>query len=142
MNKYNKKCATMLSILLFVMLIFGFTVIGSRFKYSKWAESFASEITSEITSENTQESTHENTLNINSDNPGSFCEQTETNTIFNIDKKCTKLSKETCNVTSCCVWNDETNCQGGNEKGPTFKNTNSKNYYFKNKCYGDCPNII
>lgn len=72
-----------------------------------------------------------------------FC---QTNTGFNLETSCNKLSKYNCNLTSCCVWTSENKCKAGNQSGPTF-NSDSKGktlpldyYYFENKCYGNkCP---
>jgi hypothetical protein len=68
-----------------------------------------------------------------------FC---ESNTGFQQETACGKLTKYNCNLTSCCVWTSDDKCKAGTAKGPTF-NSDSKGktipldyYYFQNKCYG------
>lgn len=68
-----------------------------------------------------------------------FC---HSNTGFNLELACNKLTKYNCGLTSCCVWTDENKCKAGNKSGPIFnsdengKTKTNKLYYFKNKCYG------
>ena len=58
--------------------------------------------------------------------------------------KCSSLTQNNCNKTSCCVWLNDNNtgqCVKGNSKGPIFntdKNgkTIKSTYYYMNKCYG------
>ncbi len=70
----------------------------------------------------------------------SFC---DVNKGFDLEKSCNKLTKDNCNLTSCCVFTGDNKCKAGNIKGPTFNSdekgkTNSlSHYYFQNKCYGD-----
>jgi hypothetical protein len=74
-----------------------------------------------------------------------FCES-NSNSGGSLDKSCSKLTKNNCNSTSCCVWTSENKCGAGDASGPTF-NTDSNGktkqldyYYFQNKCYGSkCP---
>ena len=60
-----------------------------------------------------------------------------------LDKSCSKLTNNNCNLTSCCVWTSEKKCAAGGANGPTFNSdSNGKTkpldyYYFKGKCYGD-----
>ena len=66
-----------------------------------------------------------------------------------LEMSCSKLNKNNCLATSCCVYADmegKESCLSGDEHGPTFrrdKNGRTKDieyYYFKNKCYGNnCP---
>jgi hypothetical protein len=44
------------------------------------------------------------TPNLDSFNPSVVCKEDETNTIFDIDKRCKKFSKDTCDIASCCKW--------------------------------------
>lgn len=74
-----------------------------------------------------------------------FCDPPN-GSLLELNKKCEKLSKESCNVTSCCIWLNGEKCATGNELGPTFltdENNNKINvdyYYYKNKCNGKkCP---
>jgi hypothetical protein len=62
-----------------------------------------------------------------------------------LDESCSKLTKQNCNDTSCCVWTSNQKCAAGGIDGPTF-NTNPNgsakklDYYFQGKCYGNkCP---
>jgi hypothetical protein len=58
-----------------------------------------------------------------------------------LDDACSKLSKNKCGSTSCCVWTSEEKCVAGSESGPTF-NTDKKGktieldyYYYQGKKY-------
>lgn len=63
-----------------------------------------------------------------------------------LDESCSRLTRENCNDTSCCVWTSNQKCSAGGIDGPTF-NTSSNGktkqldyYFFKGKCYGSkCP---
>ena len=63
-----------------------------------------------------------------------------------LDESCSRLTRENCNDTSCCVWTSNQKCAAGSVDGPTF-NTNTNGspkqlgyYYFQGKCYGNkCP---
>ena len=69
-----------------------------------------------------------------------FC---ETNKGFTLEKSCNNLTKQNCNLTSCCVWTSDNKCKAGNENGPLFNSdSNGKTipldyYYFQNKCFGE-----
>ena len=72
-----------------------------------------------------------------------FC---ESNTGFQQETACSKLTNYNCNLTSCCVWTSDNKCKAGTVKGPTFNSdSNGKTlpldyYYFQNNCYGNgCP---
>jgi cytoskeletal protein RodZ len=58
---------------------------------------------------------------------------------------CTKLTKNNCNATSCCIILNGEKCVVGNQDGPTFKTDSGEDitvdyYYYQNKCYGNsCP---
>jgi hypothetical protein len=74
-----------------------------------------------------------------------FCDPPN-GSLLELNKKCEKLTKESCNVTSCCIWLNGEKCATGNELGPTFLTDENKNkinvdyYYYKNKCNGKgCP---
>ena len=66
-----------------------------------------------------------------------------------LDESCSRLTRENCNDTSCCVWTSNQKCAAGSVDGPTF-NTNPNGsakkldyYYFQGKCYGSgCPKDI
>lgn len=72
-----------------------------------------------------------------------FC---QSHTGFDLEKSCSNLTNNNCNLTSCCVWTSNGKCKAGDASGPTF-NSDEKGktkqldyYYFKNKCYGNgCP---
>lgn len=66
-----------------------------------------------------------------------------------LETSCSKLSKNSCTATSCCVWasmNSNESCMSGNRHGPIFKHGTASTpktldyYYFENKCSGKCPN--
>lgn len=76
---------------------------------------------------------------------GGFCEYHKRSPI-KIEQECGKLEKNSCASTSCCVLLGGSRCVGGNENGPTMKANysditilNRDYYYYKGKCYGNCP---
>jgi len=54
---------------------------------------------------------------------------------------CKKLDNETCGLTSSCVYVGNNKCVPGNKKGPytTYSDVNLDYYYYRGKCYGNCP---
>jgi hypothetical protein len=61
-----------------------------------------------------------------------------------IEKKCTALTEDNCNSTSCCVWLNGQKCAAGDKHGPTYhtdgdKDIDVKYYHHKNTCKGNCP---
>lgn len=75
----------------------------------------------------------------------SFCDAPN-GSLLELNKKCQALTKENCNVTSCCIWLNGEKCVSGNDLGPTFLTDEKNNkinidyYYYKNKCNGKkCP---
>lgn len=79
------------------------------------------------------ESFENNDLTFNLSN--AFCEK---NKGFTLEKECNELTKDNCNLTSCCVWTSNNKCKAGNENGPLFNSdSNGKTipldyYYFQN----------
>lgn len=76
---------------------------------------------------------------------GGFCQHHKFSPI-KIEQECGKLEKNSCASTSCCVLLGGSRCVGGNSKGPTMKANysditilNRDYYYYKGKCYGNCP---
>jgi hypothetical protein len=76
---------------------------------------------------------------------GGFCEYHKHSPI-KIEQECGKLEKDSCASTSCCVLLGGSRCVGGNENGPTMKANysditilNRDHYFYKGKCYGNCP---
>ena len=63
-----------------------------------------------------------------------------------IEDVCNKLSNKACRSSNCCLLLGGQKCVAGNEQGPTMKYEYSnyliKNrdyYYYKGKCFGNCP---
>jgi hypothetical protein len=61
-----------------------------------------------------------------------------------INSLCNQLTKKNCKLSSCCVLLNGEKCVGGNKEGPTFysekeKKINIDYYYYKDKCFGNCP---
>lgn len=81
----------------------------------------------------------ENLDNIKPSN--SFCDAPN-GSLLELNKKCGGLTKENCNVTSCCIWLNGEKCVTGNASGPTFLTDENKEkinvdyYYYKNICNG------
>ena len=62
------------------------------------------------------------------------------------EKKCNELNSETCASTECCILLSGKKCVAGNEYGAENKANysdfllgNVDYYYYKGKCYGNCP---
>ena len=84
-------------------------------------------------------------LTLTPNNSGGFCESMK-NDKMGLDKKCQSLNSDVCPSTSCCVLLGGEKCFAGTESGPTNKSafsdttiTNNDYYYYKSKCYGNCP---
>jgi hypothetical protein len=76
---------------------------------------------------------------------GGFCDYHKYSPIKK-EEACSKLDKNSCASTNCCVLLGGSRCVGGNEKGPTMKShygditiLNRDHYYYQGKCYGNCP---
>jgi len=76
---------------------------------------------------------------------GGFCADLAVDPI-NLELKCNSLHEDVCASTNCCVLLGGQKCVSGNEKGPTvqanysdFTIKNRDFYYYKGKCYGNCP---
>ena len=65
----------------------------------------------------------------------SFCSNTSKK---DLKPLCEQLSENNCNSVGCCVFLNNEKCVPGNKHGPTFLNDKVDNYYYKNKCYGNC----
>lgn len=77
---------------------------------------------------------------------GGFCQQYIADP-GHIEMKCNSLDKDVCGSTDCCVLFGGSKCVHGNEHGPTIRTIysdftlpNRDYYYYKGKCYGNCPN--
>jgi len=84
-------------------------------------------------------------LDLTPNNTGGFCAAMQADQL-GLDKKCQSLSQDVCPSTSCCVLVGGEKCFAGNETGPTNKSAfsdttivNRDYYYYKSKCYGNCP---
>jgi len=63
-----------------------------------------------------------------------------------LEEACMKTNVNSCATTSCCVLLGGTKCVSGNKQGPYMKENygdttvlNRDYYYYKGKCYGNCP---
>jgi hypothetical protein len=82
----------------------------------------------------------------------SFCQFHDSDaSAQNLNESCGKLTKSNCMNTKCCVWGQKgetSKCYAGDKTGPTFRSDNQGNkldvdsYYYMNKCYGNCPDIL
>jgi len=77
---------------------------------------------------------------------GGFCSYYSTQPDM-LEQKCNQLDSEKCASTECCVLLGGQKCVSGNQNGPTmqanysdFSILNKDYYYYKGKCYGNCPN--
>lgn len=84
-------------------------------------------------------------LDMTQNNSGGFCSAMQNDKI-GLDKKCQSLDPDVCPSTSCCVLVGGQKCFAGDETGPERKSvfsdttiTNRDYYYYKSKCYGNCP---
>lgn len=76
---------------------------------------------------------------IRMDPAGDFCNSRVGSSNTLVDS-CKKLTNQNCNLTSCCVMLNGTDCVPGDKDGPTFKTSDGKNtqidyYYYQNKKY-------
>ena len=74
-----------------------------------------------------------------------FCHELKSSK-YRLEEKCNTLDKDSCASTDCCVLLGGTKCVTGNSSGPAIKANysdfmvlNRDYYYFKGKCYGNCP---
>ncbi len=77
---------------------------------------------------------------------GGFCNKYK-NDYIKIEENCNAINNNSCAATTCCILFGGQKCVAGNEKGPImkenysdFKILNKDFYYYKGKCYGNCPN--
>jgi hypothetical protein len=77
---------------------------------------------------------------------GGFCSYYSTQPDM-LEQKCNAIDSATCAATDCCVLLGGQKCVSGNQNGPTmianysdFLILNKDFYYYKGKCYGNCPN--
>jgi hypothetical protein len=77
---------------------------------------------------------------------GGFCNYYSTQPEI-IEQKCNAIDSATCAATECCVLLGGQKCVSGNHNGPIMKANyndfsivNKDYYYYKGKCYGNCPN--
>lgn len=75
---------------------------------------------------------------------GGFCVQ-HGHSQLELEKQCSKLDKDMCASTNCCVLLGNDTCVTGNEHGPSYQDhyrnpliQNRDYYYYKGKCYGNC----
>lgn len=139
-NSYKFLSENYETILSFSVLFIGLLVIFSilDIKFNEETKNKKNDINSNKDTIN-KEPLRENLNNINPSS--SFCDPPN-GSLLELNKKCGALTKENCNVTSCCIWLNGKKCVTGNELGPTFLTDENKNkinvdyYYYKNKCNG------
>jgi|TARA_Y100000992_G_scaffold227398_1_gene158865 K+-sensing histidine kinase KdpD len=71
----------------------------------------------------------------------SFCQSHSSSK--KLEKSCNQLSETNCKSVGCCVFLNNEKCVSGDKNGPTYLGTPDNlievdNYYYKNKCYGNC----
>ena len=64
-----------------------------------------------------------------------------------LNSLCNQLTQKNCQVAGCCVWLNGNKCVGGSKDGPIFQTENGKKlnidyYYYKGKCFGNCPSVL
>lgn len=76
---------------------------------------------------------------------GGFCNYFKTSPM-ETEQKCSQLSADICASTDCCVLLSGRKCVAGDEHGAKYKTNysdfllgNVDYYYYKGKCYGNCP---
>ena len=127
---YNK-----ITILLVILFIFGSIVISSIFDKNLNTDNDTENDTENDTDKDVK--TYETMNNITN----SFCQSHSSSQ--SLDKSCSELSKTNCNSVGCCVFLNNEKCVAGNKNGPTYLGSPDNlvkidNYYYKNKCYGNC----
>lgn len=73
------------------------------------------------------------------------CEATKSSPV-KMEEMCNAMNVNTCGSLSCCVLLGGSKCVAGSDKGPLAKNNysdlmlkNKDYYYYRGKCYGNCP---
>lgn len=76
-----------------------------------------------------------------------FCHYQQANPM-GTEQKCLETKHDTCASTDCCVLLGGVKCVSGNQHGPTLTSNynnpdtqHADHYYYKGKCYGNCPSI-
>jgi hypothetical protein len=66
------------------------------------------------------------------------------NNPLEVDNMCRNLNSTTCGLTSACVYVGNNACVPGGKSGPhtTYRDVNVDYYYYKGKCYGNCPGYL
>ncbi len=116
------------SIFLVLLFIFGVIVISSIYDWNFNPETHK-ELKKVITYETMDNMTQ------------SFCQSHSSSK--DLEPSCNRLTQTNCNSVGCCVFLNNEKCVAGNQHGPTHLGTSDNlikvdNYYFKNKCYGNC----
>ena len=118
------------SVLLVVFFIFGVIVIGALYDWN-----FDPPVEKEVTNVVTYEG-------MSNKDVGNLC--SSNNSKNEIEENCSKLTETNCKSVGCCVYLNNEKCVSGNQHGPQFlsdsdgNKINVDNYYFKNKCNGNC----
>ncbi len=118
------------SVLLVIFFIFGVIVIGALYDWN-----FDPPVEKEVTNVVTYEG-------MSNKDVGNLC--SSSNSKNEIEENCSKLTETNCKSVGCCVYLNNEKCVSGNQNGPQFlsdsdgNKINVDNYYFKNKCYGNC----
>ena len=63
------------------------------------------------------------------------------NNPLEVQNMCANLDNTSCGLTSACVYVGNNKCVPGNVNGPytTYSDVDMEYYYYKGKCYGNCP---
>jgi len=118
------------SVLLVIFFIFGVIVIAALYDWN-----FDPPVKKEVTNVVTYEG-------MSNKDVGNLCSSSGSKQ--EIEENCSKLTEANCKSVGCCVYLNNEKCVSGNQNGPQFlsdsdgNKINVDNYYFKNKCYGNC----
>ena len=117
------------SVLLVVFFIFGVIIIANLYDWN-FNPPEDKTVTDVVTYENM-------------DNIGSLCDSK--NSKADIEQDCNSLTEGNCKSVGCCIYLNNEKCVSGNQHGPQFQTDQNgeriqvDNYYYKEKCYGKCP---
>lgn len=138
MEKKKKNVIIFGIIILFLCLILGYFVIFIENKFFLKKEGFSSNNISSSKKEKLEIQKEIKELGL--EPHLGFCESNR-NSGKGREEACSKLSKENCAMTSCCVYTDQEKCVAGSSRGTLYKTKNGKplkveTYHHYGKCYG------
>lgn len=140
MEKKKKNVIIFGIIILFLIFILGYFVTFIENKFFLKKEGFSLNNTSSSSSKKEKLEIQKEIQELGLEPHLGFCES-HRNSGKGREEACSKLSKENCAMTSCCVYTDQERCVAGSSRGTLYKTKNGKplkveTYHHYGKCYG------